>query len=105
MDILHRLHDACANVARNLAAVRRQHASRAVGPAGTVGGAMPAGATPSRRWDRRPRRRSPRGGGALDRLQALQMIALPRRPRPGTRRDSRGGGGEGRGWALTAPWE
>jgi hypothetical protein len=43
----------------------RSCASRAVGTAGTVGGTMPAGTHPSRRWDGRPRRRSPRGGGAL----------------------------------------
>ena len=42
----------------------RSCASRAVGTAVTVGGAMPAGTTRSRRWDGRPRRRSPRGGGA-----------------------------------------
>ena len=43
----------------------RSRASRAVGTAITVGGgAMPAGTNPSRRWDGRPRRRSPRGGGA-----------------------------------------
>ncbi len=43
----------------------RTCAARAVGTAVTVGGAIPAGPHPSRRWDRRPRRRSPRGGGAL----------------------------------------
>jgi len=30
---------------------------------------MPAGAQSSRRWDRRPHRRSPRGGGASGRPQ------------------------------------
>ncbi|PHX65972.1 MAG: hypothetical protein CK550_01855 [Gemmatimonadetes bacterium] len=39
-------------------------ASRAVGTAAIVGGAMPAGTHPSRGWDGRPCRRSPCDGGA-----------------------------------------
>ena len=42
----------------------RSCASRAVGTAVIVGGAMPAETHPSRRWDSRPHRRYPRGGGA-----------------------------------------
>ena len=42
----------------------RSCASRAMGTAVTVGGAMPAGTDPLRRWDGRPRRWSPRDGGA-----------------------------------------
>lgn len=45
----------------------RACASWAVRPAVPVGGAMPAGTDRTRRWDCRPRQRSPRGGGATGR--------------------------------------
>jgi hypothetical protein len=65
---IHRADDAITDCARTdwraaAGPLTRSCAPRAAGPAVTVGGAPPAGAHPSRRWDGRVRRRSPRGGG------------------------------------------
>ena len=54
----------------------RSCASRVVGPAVTVGGAMPTGTNQSRRWDGRPRRRSSPSGSVV--RQALPRDRIPR---------------------------